>query len=301
MTLDVLNDCVRRIPEQDVTARFLDQLFQTGSLLSSESFTGIERIRASLKTLGRRAGAVDVAVARKRYDQEVERLGRCMFALGRRLHQLENDMAACPFSEQGDDLKSVYGRTVRQQAGDIGFLRQELNRWVHRFVPLKSDLPQGDDVLQFIGGRIDAVVDELGLRLSEIRDVLFAIVYQQLLLFDPSLTRQQLYRRDLDNLLDVGHLLEWLNEVFTELTRYDQSRSQDSLERVKSLLNDFDMERFPALAGVRESEQVLFLRSLERFRQYEPINELTDGDDPVKVLLLLFGDLIGSLRRAQTT
>ncbi|HEY7698006.1 MAG TPA: hypothetical protein VIE88_06290, partial [Vicinamibacteria bacterium] len=73
--------------------------------------------------------------------------------------------------------------------------------------------------------------------------------------------------------------------------------------RVKTLLRDFRPEQFLSFSGVRESDQALFLRSVETLLGYEPPASRARGanseDDPIKVFLLLTGSLIASLRRQQ--
>ena len=299
MSLAPLNDCLRRIPDQEITTRVVDQLFLMGSLLASEAYRGIEQIRAELKTVSDQASNAEARKIRRMYDEEVLSLGRFMFALGRRLHQVEKEMAACPFPEVGADLRAQFGRTIRQQSGDVAFLRQELHRWVHRFVPLQHDLVLDDQGLEFIKGRVSAVVDELGLRLDEIREVLFSTMFQQLSLFDPSLTRPRLFRRELDNVSNVEDLLEQTGLLFDQLQLYDETRDADALMNLQVSLRDFDLERFPALSGIRDSERILLSQTMEAFQSHQPLASKRSGDDPLKVLMLLFGDLIRNLKRSQ--
>jgi hypothetical protein len=288
-----------------MTENLVEQLFMKAALLSSEAFTGIEEIRGELKRFSIRAGGEDPAGARQKYDRQVEKLGQHVFALGRRLHQLEQFMANCPLSGSGEQLRGRYGQRVRDLAGDVRFMRQELSRWVRRFVPLKpASRGQAETVdREFLEGRIDAVVDELGLRIREIQETLSASLFEQLVIFDPALTRQRLFRRDLENVLDIGQLLDVLANLFDRVKEFDEGRRSDQLQRVKTLLRDFRPEQFLSFSGVRESDQALFLRSIEALVAYEPpagrASKASSEDDPIKVFLLLTGDLIASLRRQQ--
>jgi hypothetical protein len=301
-SLDVLNDCVRRIPDQQATEYLVEQLFLKASLLSSEAFTGMEAIRSELKSFAARARNEIPRVARSHYDRQVEKLGQHVFALTRRIHHLEQFMASCPLTGSGEQLRGRYGQRVRDLAGDVRFMRQELSRWVRRFVPIKNASvgEDGDVDQEFLTGRIDAVVDELGLRIREIHETLSASIFEQLVVFDPSLTRQRLFRRDLENVLDIGQLLDVLSNLFDRVKEFDEGRRQDQLFRVKTLLSDFKPEQFLSFSGVRESDQVLFLRSIEDLLRYQPeaVNA-ENREDPIKVFLLLTGDLIASLRRQQ--
>ncbi len=304
-SLEVLNECIRRIPDQQMTENLVEQLFLKAALLSSEAFTGIEQIRRELKLFSTGGSEEEAAAARLRYDRQVERLGQHVFALGRRLHQLEQFMATCPLSGSGEQLRGRYGQRVRDLAGDVRFMRQELSRWVRRFVPLK---PQGRTQSsgvdrEFLEGRIDAVVDELGLRIREIHETLSASLFEQLVIFDPTLTRQRLFRRDLENVLDIGQLLDVLANLFDRVKEFDEGRRADQLQRVKTLLRDFRPEQFLSFSGVRESDQALFLSSVDALLGYDPLaasaGPATNEDDPIKVFLLLTGDLVASLRRQQ--
>ncbi|HEY7699823.1 MAG TPA: hypothetical protein VIE88_15480, partial [Vicinamibacteria bacterium] len=271
-SLEVLNECIRRIPDQQMTENLVEQLFMKAALLSSEAFTGIEEIRGELKRFSSRNGKEaeeEPSAARARYDRQVEKLGQHVFALGRRLHQLEQFMANCPLSGSGEQLRGRYGQRVRDLAGDVRFMRQELSRWVRRFVPLKQSRTQGESVdREFLEGRIDAVVDELGLRIREIHETLSASLFEQLVIFDPALTRQRLFRRDLENVLDIGRLLDVLSNLFDRVKEFDEGRRNDQLQRVKTLLRDFRPEGFLSFSGVRESDQALFLRSVETLLAY---------------------------------
>lgn len=307
-SLDVLNDCIHRIPDQQITEYLVEQLFLKASLLSSEAFTGMEEIRRELKSSASRARSADPLVARSHYDRQVEKLGQHVFALTRRIHYLEQFMASCPLSGSGEQLRGRYGQRVRDLAGDVRFMRQELARWVRRFVPLKPKRAgaghDGGVDREFLVGRIDAVVDELGLRIREIHETLSASIFEQLAVFDPSLTRQRLFRRDLENVLDIGQLLDVLSNLFDRVKEFDEGRRQDQLSRVKTLLGDFRPEQFLSFSGVRESDQALFLQSIEDLLRYQPESapasaNAQDREDPIKVFLLLTGDLIASLRRQQ--
>jgi hypothetical protein len=302
-SLDVLNECVSRLSDQQMIENLVELLFMKASLLSSEAFTGIEAIRTELKQFS--DWTDDPAAARKRYDRRVEKLGQHVFALGRRLHQLEQFMANCPLTGSGEQLRGRYGQRVRDLAGDVRFMRQELARWVRRFVPLKPHGRPGTEIadrelVELIRGRIDAVVDELGLRIREIHETLSASLFEQLVIIDPTLTRQRLFRRDLENVLDIGQLLDVLANLFDRVKEFDEERRLDQLQRVKTLLRDFRPEQFLSFSGVRESDQALFLQSVESLLNYEPPSSARlEGDDPIKVFLLLTGDLIASLRRQQ--
>lgn len=303
-SLDVLNECIRRIPDQQMTENLVEQLFMKAALLSSEAFTGIEEIRRDLKGFSGGNPGEEPAAARLRYDRQVEKLGQHVFALGRRLHQLEQFMANCPLSGSGEQLRGRYGQRVRDLAGDVRFMRQELSRWVRRFVPLKASRAHGEGVDRvFLEGRIDAVVDELGLRIREIHETLSASLFEQLVIFEPALTRQRLFRRDLENVLDIGQLLDGLANLFDRVKEFDEGRRGDQLQRVKTLLRDFRPEQFLSFSGVRESDQALFLRSVATLLAYVPppgrARQAASADDPIKVFLLLTGDLIASLRRQQ--
>jgi hypothetical protein len=299
-SFEVLNDCVRCIPDQQITEFLVEGLFLKAALLSSEAFTGIERIRRELRHFGDAGLAKEAASARARYDRHVEKLGQHVFALSRRLHQLEQFMANCPLTGSGELLRGRYGQRVRDLAGDVRFMRQELSRWVRRFVPLKQ---QGRDTAvdrEFLEGRIDAVVDELGLRIREIHETLSASLFEQLVLFEPKLTRKDLFRRDLENVLDMGQLLDGLSNLFDRVKEFDEDRRPEQLSRVKTLLGDFKPEQFLSFSGVRESDQALFLRSTEDLLRYTAReNGAPESEDPIKVFLLLTGDLISSLRRQQ--
>ncbi len=295
-SLEVLNDCIRRIPDQQLTEFLLEQVLLTASLLSSEAFAGIEQIREELKEVGLSV-AVDPKRARVRYDHRVERLGQYFFALGRRLHQLEGAMASCPLTGSSEQLRGLYGQRVRDLGGDVRFMRQELSRWVRRFVPLKRDESSMSDDAEFLEGRLDAVVDELGLRLREVQETLNTTLYEQLLLIDDSLTRKKLFRRDPENVVDVGRLLDRLGNVMDRAKEFDEGRRTDQLERVKTLLREFEPKEYLSFSGLRDSDQALFLRCIEDLERYELSLDPGQEDDPIKVFLLLTADFISGLRR----
>ena len=299
-SLDVVNGCLLRIPDQQITEYLLELIFLSSSLLTSEAFTGIEGIRRELKALPDRVKREDPRASRRAYDSRVEKLGRHFFALGRRLLQLEQFMTGCPLTGSGEQIRGRYGQRVRDLAGDVRFMRQELGRWVRRFVPLKRTGPgQGEVDREFLEGRIDAVIDELGLRIREVHETLSACLFEQLSVFDRTLTRQKLFRRDLENVLDLGQLLESLSNLFDRVQEFDEARRADQLARVKTLLEEFHPQQFLAFSGVRESDQVLFESSIEELKRYR-LESFTEGEeDPIKVFLLLTGDVIASLRRQQ--
>jgi hypothetical protein len=122
-------------------------------------------------------------------------------------------------------------------------------------------------------------------------------------IFDPTLTRKRLFRRDLENVLDIGQLLDVLANLFDRVKEFDEGRRPDQLQRVKTLLRDFRPEQFLSFSGVRESDQAMFLRSVETLLAYEPLEGRdrggARGDDPIKVFLLIAGDFVASLRRQQ--
>ena len=294
-SLEVLNECIRRIPDQQLTDFLIEHLLMTASLLSSEAFTGVDEIREELKELSLGVSA-DPSQARARYDRRVEKLGQYFFALGRRLHQLEGSMANCPLTGSAEQLRGLYGQRVRDLAGDVRFMRQELSRWVRRFVPLKRDEARADDDTEFLEGRLDAVVDELGLRLREVQDTLNATLFEQLVLIDATLTRKKLFRRDPGNVVDVGRLLDWLGNALDRAKEFDEGRRSDQLERVKTLLRDFTPKEYLSFSGLRDSDQTLFLCCIEDLDRYQ-LSAEPGQDDPIKVFLLLTGDFIAGLRR----
>ena len=288
-SLEVLSECVRRVADQRLTTFLLEQVLLVGSLLSSAAFTAIENVRDELKALGLGASAQDPMEVLLLYDRRVEKLGKNFFAIDRRLQQLEFFMESCPLTGSAEQLQGLYGHRVRGLAGDVRFIRQGLSRWLVRFVPLRRD--PGIDVvdLELIEGRIDAVVDELGLRLREVRETLNTTLYEQLLVIDPSLTRKQFFRHDAENIVDVGRLLDWLGNVLERAREFDDGRRPDQLDRVKTLLREFDPENYVSFSGLRESDQDLFLRCIEDIENKE--------NDPTQVIILLTGDFIATLRR----
>lgn len=301
--LQAVNRCLLRIQDEEITEYLLEVIFLGASLLTSEAFTGIEAIRRDLKALPDRMKREEARACLRAYDSRVERLGRHFFALGRRLLQLEQFMTGCPLTGSGEQLRGRYGQRVRDLAGDIRFMRQELGRWVRRFVPMKRPSGRGGEGevvdRELLEGRIDAVIDELGLRIREVHETLSACLFEQLATFDRTLTRQKLFRRDLENVLDLGQLLDSLSNLFDRVKEFDEERRTDQLGRVKTLLQEFRPEHFLAFSGVRESDQALFLSSVEELKRHQPGPSTDEEEDPIKVFLLLTGDLIASLRRQQ--
>ena len=297
-SFQVFNDCVRRVPDQQITGYLLEQVFLTASLLASEAFTGIDIVRQELKSLGRRSAREELRAARANYDRSVEKLGQYAFALNRRLHQLETFMAGCPLGGSAEALRGLYGQRLKDLAGDVRFIRQELGRWVRRFVPLQRGLPdEGEDRVLLVG-RIDAVADELGLRTEEIRETLRATLFEQLVLFDPSLSRKKLFRRELENILDVERLIDELTELFDRVQIFDEGRQPEDWDRMQAVLATFAPEEFMGIGGVRDSDKALFVRCIEDLRDYGKAKaRLAPNDDPIKVFLLLIGDLLTCLRR----
>ena len=299
-SIDALGKCVSGISDGDIVDYLLDQILVAASLLSSEAFTGIESIRKDLRLLSQNAiGKMSMADLRVSYDRRVERLGQHFFALGRRLHQLEHLMATCPMSGSGETLRGRYGQRVRDLAGDVRFMRQELGRWVRRFVPLgRGGASAGAPVDgEFIVGRIDAVVDELGLRIREVGETLSTVLVEQLILFDASITRKKLFRRDLENVLDIGQLLDSLANLFDRVKAFEAERKPEQLARVKALLAGFRPDEFLSFSGVRESQQRIFLAAIEDLKRYRASETRREGEDPIQVFLLVTGDLIALLRR----
>ncbi|HXV62915.1 MAG TPA: hypothetical protein VEK15_19610 [Vicinamibacteria bacterium] len=299
-SIDVLGRCVGRISDGDIVDYLLDQILVAASLLSSEAFTGIENIRKDLRLLGQNAiGKTSTADLRVSYDRRVERLGQHFFALGRRLHQLEHLMATCPMTGSGETLRGRYGQRVRDLAGDVRFMRQELGRWVRRFVPLGGGASASTRVdSEFIVGRIDAVVDELGLRIREVGETLSTVLVEQLILFDASITRKMLFRRDLENVLDIGQLLDGLANLFDRVKAFEAERKPEQLARVKALLAGFRPDEFLSFSGVRESQQRIFLAAIDDLKRYQASEvRFRQGEDPIQVFLLVTGDLIAHLRR----
>lgn len=309
-SLPVLGRVTARIADHEVAEFLVDQILLAASLLACEAFTGIESIRKDLRVLGEGAarGSVKAIDLKGAYDRRVERLGQHFFALGRRLMQLEQLMENCPLSGSGETLRGRYGQRVRDLAGDVRFMRQELGRWVRRFVPLNRSKPARPEAAapapapdpDLIAGRIDAVVDELGLRVREVGETLSTALFEQLLMFEPSLSRKELFHRDLENVLDLGHLLDGLTNLHERVKAFDEERRPDQLARVKTLLADFRPAEFLSFAAVRESEQKLFLTAIDDLMRYETEggrNGAGGAKDPIQVFLLVTGDLIAHLRR----
>jgi len=294
-SLDTLNHCLGEIRDEEVSQYLLDGVLEIAALLSSEAFIGIERIRRELKTLMSRTGE-DLSKARHIYDGHVELLGQYFFAVGRRLHQIETFFASCPFTGSAEQMRGLYGQRSRDLAGDLRFLRLALDRWVRKFVPLEGELPAGSEGKEFLEARIGTVVDELGLRLKEVQESTCFVMFEQLNLFDETLTRKRLFKRDLENQLDVDSFLSWFGELMSRVRDYDEQRRPDQLDKVQVLLRDFHPETFPALAGVRESDHVLFSSFVQRLRKYGH-QQADRGEDPVHPFLVLLGDLLRSLNQ----
>ena len=294
-SFEALNHCLSEIRDQDVASHLLDGVLLIAALLSSEAFIGIERNRRELKTLVARCGE-DLGKARQAYDGHVEILGQYFFAIGRRLKEIESFLGDCPFSGSAEDLRGLYGQRARDLAGDQKFLRLELDRWVRKFVPLEGELPEGNNGREFLEARIGTVVDELGLRLKEVQESTCFVMFEQLNLFDATLTRKKLFRLDLENQLDLDRFLSWFGELMSRVRDYDEQRRADQLEKVQALLRDFPADRFPALAGVRESDHALFTSFIERLQHYRH-GQTRPKEDPVHPFLLLLGDLLKSLNQ----
>lgn len=294
-SLETLNQCLSEIRDEEVANYLLDSILTIASLLSSEAFVGIERNRRELKTLMVRSGD-DLAKARLSYDGHVEILGQYFFAVGRRLKDIESFLGGCPFSGSAENLRGLYGQRVRDLAGDLRFLRMELDRWVRKFVPLDGDLPGGNGGKEFLEARIGTVVDELGLRLKELQESTCFVMFEQLSLFDATLTRKRLFRRDLENQLDLDRFLGWFGELMSRVRDYDVQRQPGQLQKIQELLRGFRPDQFPTLAGVRESDHALFCSFVERLRQYRH-GQGGPQDDPVHPFLLLLGDVLKSLNQ----
>jgi len=294
-SLETLNHCLGEIRDQEVANYLLEGILLIAALLSSEAFVGIERNRRELKTLMVRSGD-DLPKARLAYDGHVEILGQYFFAVGRRLKEIESFLGGCPFSGSAEDLRGLYGQRVRDLAGDLKFLRLELDRWVRRFVPLEGDLPAGNEGREFLEARIGTVVDELGLRLKEVQESTCFVMFEQMNLFDATLTRKKLFRRDLENQLDLDRFLGWFGELISKVRDYDEQRRPEELKKVQVLLKDFRPDLFPTLAGVRESDHALFSSFVRRL-QHHRHGQSGQRDDPVHPFLLLLGDVLKSLNQ----
>jgi hypothetical protein len=264
--------------------------------MSSEAFNGLERTRRQLRALRPRV-TDDPAAARRQYDKYAESLGQLVFALGRRLGQFEEFLSGCPFSGSSESTRGLFGQRVRDLAGDVVFLRFELNLWVGRCVPLRGELPNGVEGRAFLEGRISAIVDDLGLRLKEVHEVLSAAILQQLVVFDESMTRAKLFKHDVENILDTDQLLSWLTELMVRVRDYDEQRRPEQLVRVKNLLKSFQPGKFPALAGTRESDHTMFTRFIPEIMSYRH-RRPKKGDDPIHVFLLLLGDMVRNLNQS---
>ncbi len=247
----------------------------------------------------------DLSKARRVYDSYVEVLGQYLFAIGRRLQQTEAFFAGCPFSGSAEQMRGLYGQRVRDLAGDLRFLRMGLDRWVRKFVPLDGELPVGEEGREFLEARITTVVDDLALRLKEVQESSSFVMFEQLTLFDETLTRKRFFKRDLENQLDLDHFLSWFGELISRVRDYDERRQPEQLEGIQFLLRDFHPEQFPALAGMRESDHILFSSFVQRLQTYRhrataQLKDAKEGgqtDDPVHPFLLLLGDLLSSLNQ----
>jgi hypothetical protein len=128
-------------------------------------------------------------------------------------------------------------------------------------------------------------------------------MFEQLALFDDTLTRKRLFKRDLENQLDLDHFLSWFGELMSRVRDYDKQRQAEQLDGIKFLLRDFHPEQLPALAGMRESDHVLFNSFVQRLQTYrhptagETIGHKQQVDDPFHPFLLLLGDLLSSLNQ----
>jgi hypothetical protein len=77
---------------------------------------------------------------------------------------------------------------------------------------------------------------------------------------------------------------------------YDEQRRPEQLERVRTLLDSFQPEQFPALSGIRESDHAMFTRFIPQIMsdRHCPGQK---GDDPIHLFLLLMGDLVRTLNQ----
>jgi hypothetical protein len=106
--------------------------------------------------------------------------------------------------------------------------------------------------------------------------------------------------RDADSGPTPGELLRQGQLCQPRLERLNRGRDQaafDYLARAKTLLEKFRPEQFLSFAGVRESDQGLFLRSIVRLDRDEPGSSTSEGEDPIKGFLLLIWNLGANLRR----
>lgn len=293
-SLESIRRCLANIRDQEIVEFLQDGIIRIAAVMSSECLTGLERTRRELRRVHSQVAA-DPSSARRLYDQHVEALGQLTFALSRRLDQYEEFLSRCPFTGSAETLRGLYGQKVRDLAGDVHFLRVELNRWVRRSVPLRGRISDGEEDREFLEGRTTAVIDDLGLRMKELQEILTAVIYDQLVVFDDTLTRSKLFKKDIGNFLDLDQLLSWLTELMSRIKDYDAQRHPEKLERVKSLLRDFRPDRFPALSGVRESDHAMFFELIPRILDWRP-EQKARRDDPIHVFLLLLGDMVGSLK-----
>jgi hypothetical protein len=296
-SIESIRRCFAKIRDQELSRYLQESVLRIAALLSSEAFTGLEQVRINLRA-ERTTVALDPLGARRLYERHAELIGQLHFALSRRLSQFEDFLSECPFSGSSEVERGRYGQRVRDLAGDLRFLRLELQRWVNRFVPLRGELPDGMEGRAYLIGRVDAVVDDLGLRLKEIQEVLTGAIFDQLLLFDGSLTRGKLFKRDLNNVLDTERLVSWLKELMSTVKDYDDRRQPELLRRIKSLLREFEPDRFPKLSGVRESDHAMFLNFIPRIRDY-PHGPRQSGDDPIHLFLLLLGDMVRAMPHSE--
>ncbi len=295
-SLESIQQCLESIRDQEMVEFLEEGILKIATIMSSEAFTGLERCRRELKSLLPRVHE-EATNARRIYDRHVETLGQLTFALGRRLDQYEEFLSKCPFTGSAEQLRGLYGQKARDIGGDVHFLRQELNHWVKKFVPIRGELPEGEDGRLFLEGRISAVVDDLGLRLKEVQEVLSTAIHNQLCVFDGTLTRSRLFKKDIENFMDIDHLLSWITELLSRVKEYDAERHPEQLQIIKTLLRDFRPEKFPALSGVRESDQVMFSKFIPQVLHYKQ-GKKQQGDDPMHVFLLLLGDLVRNLKQA---
>jgi hypothetical protein len=297
ISLETLNQCLTGVSDQELATFLLDSILLTTAVLSSEAFFSIEQRQTALRAL-QAALPDDIALARRLYDREVEELSRSVFALSRRLLEVEQGLNDCPFSGSSDTLRGLYGQRARDLAGSLGFLRADLGRWVRRSVLLGKELPQGGEARAFLEARLRSVVDDLGLRLREIRENLGSAIFDQLATCEPGLTRKQVFKRDLENVVELDSFLERLGELLRLVERYDQNRAPELLAELKTQLSDFRPERFPALSGIRESDQQVLASAAERIQAQDP-SEPSSAEDPAQLLLLLLGDLFRNLKQRQ--
>ena len=160
-SLESIHRCLAKVRDQEIVEFLQNGIIQVAELMSSEAFNGLERTRRQLRALRPRV-ADDPAGARRHYDKYAESLGQLVFALGRRLGQFDEFLSGCPFSGSSESTRGLLGQCVRDLAGDVVFLRFELNLWVERCVPLRGELPNGVEGRAFLEGRISAIVDDLG-------------------------------------------------------------------------------------------------------------------------------------------